>query len=85
MMRWQLGRNNVFRYQIYPNPAENELMIQNITEKVKVEIYAISGQLVIFNNYIQNSVIDISFLKPGMYFIKIIGISSSKKLKFVKI
>lgn len=72
-------------YQIYPNPAENEILIQNISAKDCINVYDISGQLILTKQNIQNNLLDISMLKPGMYFIKIIGISSSKKLKFVKI
>ncbi len=60
-------------------------MINNLSEKDNINVYDISGQLVLFKQNIQQNVIDISMLNPGMYFIKIIGISSSKKLKFVKI
>ncbi len=79
----KLVRND--NYQIYPNPAKSELMINNLSEKDNINVYDISGQLVLFKQNIQQNVIDISMLNPGMYFIKIIGISSSKKLKFVKI
>lgn len=83
-----LSSSKIFKnanFQIYPNPAENELTVQNISEKDIINIYDVSGQLVLIKNNIQNNAIDISTLKPGMYFVKIIGISSSKKLKFVKI
>lgn len=56
---------------IYPNPSTNKLYIKNLKEKVTLEIFNTSGQLVISKEY-DNSQEGINFnLKSGLYFIKI--------------
>jgi len=51
---------------IYPNPANNEL---NINQKVDVRMYNSIGDIVILENDI--NVLDVSYLNPGIYTIQI--------------
>lgn len=79
-------RNSTSSYQIrgnklkvYPNPATNKLYISEIEKHSKIEIVSINGRTIkskLFRNYL-----DISALKPGVYFIKIKGFSPFKFLK----
>jgi hypothetical protein len=67
------------RMEIYPNPASDKLFLEmerRITGKVK--IYNISGQMLLEVNTanIENG-IDISRLRPGMYFVEINGLRDS--------
>jgi Secretion system C-terminal sorting domain/Concanavalin A-like lectin/glucanases superfamily len=71
-------------FKLYPNPAKKSLTIQFDTDvKINaIEIYNTLGQLVLQPNL--TTTIDISTLKTGNYFIKVItdkGISNSKFIK----
>lgn len=70
---------------IYPNPAKNILKIENKQdiEVSSISVYNSLGQLILLITK-PNKIIDISELKLGVYFVKIItekGISSSTFLK----
>ncbi|NJM16112.1 MAG: cellulase family glycosylhydrolase [Bacteroidales bacterium] len=61
---------------IYPNPVNNQLYITGLQTKSDVNLMDISGK-VVYSSYYQSPVntigLDISFLKPGVYFINISG------------
>ncbi|MGY8988559.1 MAG: T9SS type A sorting domain-containing protein, partial [Flavobacteriales bacterium] len=63
--------------RVYPNPVENTLFFSNYANVV--QIFDITGKLVIFENNNINS-IDVSRLDKGIYLIEIDGV----KTKFVK-
>ena len=57
--------------QIFPNPTKSTLTFRNIPENSIIEIYNLDGRVVkrissLCNEYI----LDISFLKKGLYMIK---------------
>ena len=60
-------------YIVYPNPAENEIMISNITGIEKVELFDLVGKSMIsvINNNSALIKIDVSNLKAGIYIIKL--------------
>jgi len=62
---------------VYPNPVESTLFFSNYANIV--QIFDITGKLVIFENNNINS-IDVSRLDKGIYLIEIDGV----KTKFVK-
>ena len=70
------------KLQLYPNPTSNAFMLT--LDAQKVEIYAVTGQLVkTENNTIANKEISISDLSKGIYIVKITNfdnVSVSKKL-----
>ena len=74
-------------FRIYPNPAKS---ILNISVKQSIDISSISiynvlGQLVlVIPNAQQIAAIDVSNLKTGNYFIKIISDKGSSNAKFIK-
>ena len=58
---------------IYPNPASNELFLDN-TRDAKIELYDLTGKLVLKDNSIAASrKIDISSLHSGIFILKIIN------------
>ena len=75
-------RSNELR--IYPNPANNELRIINheLRENIDIQIFDIVGKLVLSHPSALSpeTIIDISHLAKGMYFLKI----GNKTAKFVK-
>lgn len=53
---------------IFPNPVQNELIITTDVPIEKIEIYNISGQLMIKTT---NSQIDVSYFSKGLYFVSV--------------
>ncbi len=75
-------------YVVYPNPSSNKITLAGTYEgKKEIMLYNVVGQtLASFNKQGLESVIDISGLNPGVYFISVNEIHTGKKtiLKFVK-
>lgn len=65
--------------KIFPNPATNRLYINDVNQTTSINIYDISGKLVLNRPY--NNGITIENLKNGFYIIKI---KDSKSLLFIK-
>lgn len=69
-------------FTVYPNPAKDRIFIRNKTEDQKVEVYNLTGSLML-STY--DSQIDLYDLQNGVYIIRIIGedqlLSQSKFIK----
>ncbi len=80
---------NDIAFSIYPNPANDNLVIVNSTfstEPVIIDVYTITGQLVA--NYKLNSStmsIPVSDLQPGSYMLKFYNSKVSSTKQFIKI
>lgn len=69
---------------IYPNPSKDRLFIKDITPaNYSIEILNSNGKQIIKKENSPNSV-DISNLKSGLYFIKILNSGKIKIAKFIK-
>jgi hypothetical protein len=74
-------------FKIYPNPANNVLNIESKKqiEVTSVSIYNTLGQLVlVVPNAKDIKTVDVSALKSGNYFIKILSDKGSSNIKFIK-
>ena len=75
-------------FTIFPNPIENELIIdiQNLNDEVSMELYSILGQRIFIKPYSNTSEIqiDLSFLEKGIYFLKATTKNKSQTIKFIK-
>ena len=69
--------------QIFPNPALSEIFIKSDLQIEKVEIYSISGALLITENNF-NEKISVSDLASGIYFLKVHTDKGLVNSKFVK-
>ncbi len=82
-----IGENTIEEIQSYPQPAVNVLnVVAPVTSEASLSIYSLSGQkLKDYIVYTSTNIIDISWLKPGTYFI-LITTSEGENLtsKFVK-
>ncbi len=67
---------------IAPNPTIDRFTISSITEKVNVKIYNTAGKLVIKTTNVDS--INATNLKPGVYFVHVIGVGDRKVLKLLK-
>lgn len=66
-----IDENNEVAFVVYPNPAENYVMIESVKE-AEVSIYSINGQMVSSQTISEGTnTIDVSNLNAGMYFMKV--------------
>ncbi len=86
-----ITENELGKVNVYPNPATNDLFIQNqldINENVAINIYDFSGKEVYagtqnMSNY-QTSKIDVSALNAGFYIISFQSEHCNYRTKFIK-
>lgn len=67
---------------LYPNPVNNILNINTTHNEYKIEIYTISGQLLLSDK--NTKTIDFSNFNSGIYLLKIISVNKSKTFKVLK-
>ncbi|WP_312076552.1 M1 family aminopeptidase [Chryseobacterium sp.] len=67
-------------FEIYPNPAKNEIYIKGFDKSSEFKIYSADGRLVKQQFYQPKKAINISDLSSGIYILQI----NEKNLKFVK-
>lgn len=73
--------SNKKSFNIYPSPARAMLFVQGITSKVSYKIRSLTGDLILNGQLDRNkNQIDISTLKPQVYFIQI----DDETIKFLK-
>ena len=67
-----LTNNNSFDFNIYPNPANsNFITIKSIFQGIKiVDIFDVNGRKLLSTSIYKDE-LDISYLKPGFYFVKV--------------
>ena len=67
-----LVNNNFFDLNIYPNPANsNFITIKSIFQGIKiVDIFDVNGRKLLSTSIYKDE-LDISYLKPGFYFVKV--------------
>ena len=68
---------------VYPNPANNNLFVNGLTENSNVKIYDLTGKL-IYNKKVSNNQIDIRNFQSGIYTMKIETAKGIVTKKFVK-
>lgn len=65
--------NNYTNIKIYPNPANDFIIIEGLTtsENTTINIYDIQGKLILTKELVENGTIDLSELNKGVYVVKI--------------
>jgi len=67
--------NNIFSddyLKLYPNPSSGKIIVENTNGNYDfVKILSITGTVLLEQNIKNKTVIDVSGLKPGIYFVKI--------------
>jgi hypothetical protein len=79
----QLSANKI---SIYPNPANDKITIQNLDENTSnsIEIFDISGPVVINQTIQKDNSIDVSNLASGLYIVKVSNSSGALVSKLIK-
>lgn len=68
---------------IYPNPCSDYLYIKPGQEKIKsISIYSLTGEKLIYNDF--NYIINMSSLKPNIYFLQIRTENTNRSYKIMK-
>lgn len=78
-------RENEGFVEIYPNPANNHLMVNSSKEILEIEVYSKEGKLL--SKLIPRSnftVINVASYSSGLYFIRVEMNGSTENLKFIK-
>lgn len=79
-----------YTYNVYPNPVQNEVFIDAFdtynNESQYVALYDIAGKCLLGEQILQYGInrVDVSHLKKGVYFLKIIGNQCNKTYKIIK-
>jgi hypothetical protein len=83
-----ISNEQITKFSIYPNPANDELQITNYEfREGVVEVFDVSGRVVLLSqttNDKSHIKFDISALNSGVYFIKITNDQGSSTQRFVK-
>lgn len=69
-------------WNLYPNPATDLMIIESADKILRIEIMHLNGQVLYQSNL--NMPIDISWLKHGIYFVKVYGEQGSFVKKLIK-
>lgn len=71
---------NEINFEIYPNPATKKIQLKGLIEPANIEIFNMSGQLVLSNRIEIDNSIDIA-ISSGVYFVKINSETKTYKVK----
>lgn len=66
----EIGQNKA-NLKLFPNPTSDSFTIAGVQQKLALNIYSLSGQLVHTQTYVPDSKIDISKLESGVYLVQI--------------
>ncbi len=75
------------KHTVFPNPANNEIYIDIINDEsvASIAIYDIRGtKMLNVENGLKNNQIDISGLKPGVYFLHVVTKMGASSTKFIR-
>lgn len=64
--------NNNPSFQVYPNPSKGEIKILGINNNTQLELFDLKGSLVKKELINENNIVDVSNLRNGIYFLKLI-------------
>lgn len=72
--------------QLYPNPVNNSLFIENGNEFHHLSIFDMHGRIVLHKPHLTKGInnLDVSFLKPGTYILCLINYDASQNVFFLK-
>jgi hypothetical protein len=70
---------------IFPNPISNQISIQNLDSRHPIyTLYNLKGS-VVQSGKIENNILNVEFLSPGLYFLRVETIGSVTTFRFIKI
>lgn len=75
--------NDIFAFEIFPNPCAGKLNIVSTEKKLDIEIYSFEGQLMYSEKNYNGPSLSVSELSAGIYFVKAISINGASVKKVV--
>lgn len=67
--------------RVYPNPAKSVLYLENLDSNSQINIYSITGKLVISSHSMNSKTeLDVSRLSPGVYIIRVTGKNTARPM-----
>jgi hypothetical protein len=69
--------------EIFPNPASDWLQINNFRNEARIQIFDLSGKLVLEKIITENQ-LNIGHLSKGFYYVQIVGKDYLYKYKLIK-
>ena len=75
---------NAVAFSIYPNPVSDKLYVETQTQTQTIEIYDMFGRQQSMVNGQQSTVIDVTDLNSGVYFIKVVTSEGESVQRFIK-
>jgi len=69
---------------VYPNPANRQIWINSDLQTGTVELFDLSGRRVLQQNFENDAPMDISFLKPGVYLLRLSSENEIFQQKIIK-
>ena len=77
---------NADAFEVYPNPAHNNLTVKASQNISSIQIVNMLGQtvMIIGQTNEQSTQLDITTLPAGVYFVKVITADTQKLIKFIK-
>ena len=71
-------------FEIYPNPVNDKIYIETLTQTQTIEIYDMFGRQQSMVNGQQSMVIDVTNLNSGVYFVKVVTANGEAVQRFIK-
>ena len=65
------GKFDTAKANIYPNPAKNRVYIEGVLDISEVTLYDLTGKMVLQRREFEDSSLNISSLKSGLYIIRV--------------
>ncbi|MBR1774915.1 MAG: leucine-rich repeat domain-containing protein [Bacteroidales bacterium] len=83
------GANELPQIQIYPNPAKDVIIIENVvcsTDYITINIYDNKGGLVLTETKPNATTytLNTTLLKSGVYYLRLVGVENSRVFKLIK-
>jgi hypothetical protein len=75
---------NVAAFNIYPNPVSDKLYIETQAQTQTIEIYDMFGRQQSMVNGQQSTIIDVTNLNSGVYFVKVVTENGETVKRFIK-
>jgi M6 family metalloprotease-like protein len=70
--------------KLYPNPVSDELHVQNADQNSTIEVFNLTGKLVMTKKLENSNIVNVSSLESGLYILKATGNEKTSLIKFIK-
>jgi len=77
--------DSVSLFEVFPNPTADVLNFKIKNEINNVEVFDVSGNLILKENALDSNSLSVSNLSSGLYFVKVTSLDKSQTKKFIKL